>query len=329
MSKYLIYLTTCLLTLVLVSSCENKIKDIPPSEIYINMPLGVYEVKVNDTITLSPKITYDINSTYTWMLNNELVSEEKDLRLIPKSLQYLEYTFSVKNARGAVDTLIPVQSMYLIDFDEKELATDSFWVNTNNISSFVSDKIRFEVNGNSTSENWTGFTYSNLIGNKSSEDMEKFSAYKKPLERTTSIFGVIMLDAYGGSISLETADGEDHLFKSISVNNTYYVYDAIQNGKHGSKRFGGTMGTEKDWLKLTITGFNKNGTQRGSVDIMLADYTTGSNRNNSILGEWTTFNLQSIGKVSRMEFVMTSSDRDPDKINTPPFVCIDEIKIIE
>ncbi len=329
MNKSLIFSLSCFLSASIFLSCENNIKDIPPSEIYINMPEGGYEVVVNDTIDISPKITYDINSSYLWTLNGEVVSDNKDLRLIPTSLQAYDYTFTIKNNRGTADTTIFVQSMYLTDFEDKVLATETFWMNTDNHMSFASDQIQFEINGNSSTETWTGFTYSNLLGSKSSEELTKFSSYKKPLEFNSSVFGVVLLDAYGTPVTMETLDGEDHLFKSISINNSYYVYDAIKNGKYGSKRFGGTTGTEKDWLKLIIRGINKNGTPRGSAEIMLADYTTGSNRYNTILDEWTDFDLQKLGKVSRLEFVMTSSDRSPDKINTPPFVCIDEIKIIE
>ena len=329
MNKILIYSTACFLSASIFLSCESKVKDLPPSEIYLNMPVGGYEVEVNDTIDISPKITYDINSTYTWILNDEVVSTNKDLRLIPKALEAFVYSFSFKNDRGLADTTIFVQSMYLTNFEEKELAKDTFWINKENTASFISDKIRFETKGNSTTETWTGFTYSNMVGKKTSEELTKFSSYNKPLKSTSSIFGVAILDPYGKAVSLETTDGDDHLFKSISINNTYYVYDAIQNGKYGSKRFGGTTGTEKDWLKLTIRGINKNGTLRGSVEVMLADFTSGSNRYNTILSEWAEVDLRKIGKVSRLEFVMTSSDRSPDRINTPPFVCIDEIKIIE
>lgn len=329
MNKSLIFSLSCFLSASIFLSCENNIKDIPLSEIYINMPTGGFEVMVNDTIDISPKITYDINSSYLWTLNDEVVSENKDLRLIPTSLQAYEYTFTVKNDRGTADTAIFVQSMFKADFEEKVLAKDTFWINKENNNSFVSDRLRFNTKGNYTSETWTGFTYSNLVGSKTSEELTKFSSYNKPLEFHSSVFGVVLLDAYGTPVTMETTDGEDHLFKSISINNSYYVYDAIKNGKYGSKRFGGTTGTEKDWLKLTIRGINKNGTPRGSVEIMLADYTSGSNRFNTILEEWTDFDLQKLGKVSRLEFVMTSSDSRPDKINTPPFVCFDEIKIIE
>ncbi|GAF03476.1 hypothetical protein JCM21142_52152 [Saccharicrinis fermentans DSM 9555 = JCM 21142] len=310
-------------------ACENNTKEIPNSEIYINMPEDGYEVKVNDTIDISPKITYDINTTYSWVLDGSLISTEKDLRLIPTELNKYAYLFSINNSRGIASINISVQSMYKTDFEEIVLEEDTFWTNTENYTSFISDQIQFESTGNYESDEWTGFTYSNLTGSNSDNDYEKYSSYDDPDEYDSDIFGVMLLDAYQHPITLTTKDGEDHLFKSISINNAYYVVDAISNGNNGSKKFGGETGTDTDWLKLTITGINKNGTTRGNVEIMLADYTSGSNRYNTILKEWTAYDLQNIGKVSRLEFVLSSSDSEGGKINTPPFVCFDEVKIIE
>ncbi|MGQ1787203.1 DUF4465 domain-containing protein [Saccharicrinis sp. GN24d3] len=329
MNSFFTYFVISIVSIIGLMACEDHTKEIPNSEIYIDMPDDGYEVKVNDTIDISPKITYDINSAYFWVLDGQLVSQEKDLRLIPTELNKYEYTFSVNNSRGIALIDIPVQSMYKTDFEEIEFEEDTFWTNNENYISFLSDQIQFESSGNYASDTWTGFTYSNLSGSNSVDDYEKYSCYKTPTEFDSDVFGIMLLDAYQQPIALTTKDGEDHLFKSISINNSYYVYDAISNGNNGSKKFGGETGTEIDWLKLTITGINKSGTTRGNVEIMLADYTTGSNRNNTILSTWTDYDLEDIGKVSRLEFVLSSSDTESGKLNTPPFVCFDEIKIIE
>ena len=325
------YIAFIIFTLGTLFSCENYEKDLPASEVYIDMPDDGYEVKVNDTIDLSPKITYDYNSSYSWLLDGEIVGEEKDLRLIPTSLKKYEYTFTVSNNRGTADTVITVQSMYKTDFEEFEFEeeVDTFWTNTANEVSFISDQIKFNVSGSYNSETWTGFTYSNLTGSNTTEEYEKYSCYKTTSDYDTEVFGVLLLDEYQRPISLETTDGENHVFKSISINNSYYLYDAIAYGNNGSKQFGGDTGLEPDWLILTITGYNKNNTQRGSVEITLADFTSGSNRDNYIINEWTAYNLEEIGEVSRLEFVLTSSDTEAGKTNTPCFVCIDEIKITE
>ncbi len=322
---------TFILLCIFIVSCEKHEKDIPASKIYTNMPEDGYEVEVNDTLILSPKITYDYNSEYQWIKDDKNIGENKDYEYIPKILEKVNYTFKVSNDRGNDEIDFIVQSIYKTDFEEiisndTAFKEDTFWTNSQSITTFNSDQLTFNVTGSYLSDTWTGFTYSNLTGGNTIDDYEKYSCYKKPTKFDSDIFGVILLDAFQNPVSLTTKDGEDHLFKSISINNSYYVYDAINNEEHGSKRFSAET---KDWLKLTITGFNKAGTQRGSVEIMLADYTSGSVRDNTILDEWTTFNLESIGSVNKLEFVMTSSDTEGGKMNTPPFVCFDEIKIIE
>ena len=324
-------ITTTILAALIFSGCEDHSKNLPASEFNINTPDDGFEVEVNDTIELSPKITYDYNSTYSWVLDGKIVSEEKDLQLIAGALKKYEYTFTLNNSRGSLDTSITVQSMYTTDFEEFvfEEDVDTFWTNTGNEASFISNQIKFNVSGNYTSDTWTGFTYSNLTGSNSEDDYEKYSCYKTATDYESEVFGVLLLDEYQRPVTLETRDGENHLFKNISINNSYYVTDAITYGNNGSKKFGGDTGVEPDSLILSITGFNKNNTQRGTVNITLADYTTGSNRDNYSIKEWTTFNLEEIGKVSRLEFILISSDTEAGKINTPCFVCIDEIKIIE
>jgi len=325
MNKHFIYIATSILLVGLLSACEEHIKNLPDSEIFTNMDDTGYEVKVNDTILLSPKITYDINSKYFWVLNGDTVWEEKDLQLIPKTLKKYNYTFKLKN-RTSLEVNIPVQSMYKTDFEEIELEVDTFDTNATNTNSFVSDQIIFDLKGNYTADTWVGFTTSNMNGNNKEDDYEKYSSLNKPKNFESKVFGVMLLDPSGEYISMRTKDGEDHLFKSIDIINSYYLYNAIKNGSYGFTAFNAN---NNNWLKLTITGFDKNGVKKGSVFKLLADYTSDSNRNNTIIDNWTTISLEGIGKVSRLEFVLTSSETEDGLLTIPPYVCFDEIKIIE
>ena len=331
MAKGTLNIVFALILVVSFVACENHEKILPISEIFINMPDDGYEVEINDTIYLSPKVTYDINSSYMWEQDGEIISTEKNMQLIPTTLKKHEFKFTVTNERGSDDTSIIVQSMYLTDLEEFtfEEKQDTFWTNALQESFLVSGKVKFNVSGGYSSDSWTGFTYSNMLGNNSNDDFEKFSCYKSATEFESSVHGILLLDEYQKPITLETLDGENHLFKSISINNTYYLYDAISNEKYGSKKFGGESGLDPDFLTLTITGFNKNNTQRGTVEVPLADLTPSNNRDDYILSEWITIDLQPIGAVNRLEFVLVSSDSEAGKINTPAFVCFDEIKIIE
>ncbi|TLX71534.1 DUF4465 domain-containing protein [Labilibacter sediminis] len=314
---------------ILLFSCEEHVKDIPPSEIFINMPEDGYEVRVTDTLVISPKITYDINSTYTWTVDGKVIWNEKDYTLIPDELNLFDAVFMVKNDRGSDEISIWAQSMYLTDFEDLELENDSFWVNNEANTYFTSDSLKFEINGSYSAESWTGFTYSNMTGSNSEEEYEKYSAYKQSASFDSEIFGVMMQDDIQTSLIIETIDGEDHVFKSFAVNNSYYVYDAIKSGNHGSKIFGGEDGTDLDSLVLNIKGYTKNGLQSGTIQFYLANYTFGNNRDNYIITDWSTIDLQDLGAINRIELEISSSDVVDGKMMTPGFVCIDEFKIIE
>jgi len=315
-------------------SCENNTKILPLSEIFTNMPDSGYEVRVTDTLIISPKITYDFNSTYSWKLNDDVVSTQKDLTLIPKELNFYNYIFDYENDRGSGSVKLWAQSMYITDFEdliiyENTESTDTFWVNSGLKEYFISDSLKFEVNGSYNDESWTGFTYSNMSGNKTSNEYDKFSCYSTTSDYESVNFGVMMQDKNQTPLTVETSDGKDHLFKSLMVNNSYYVYDAITNGKYNSKTFGGDDTTDPDYLILTINGYNKNNILQGTTNYYLANYTHENYKDDEITTEWTTVDLELLGKVSRLEFELSSSDIVDGEMRTPGYFCIDEIKIIE
>ncbi len=310
-------------------SCETYEKDLPASEIYINMPDDGYELNVNDTLVLSPKITYDQSSSYQWILDGNIVSTDKNYTLIPKELKKYVFTFEVTNDRGSDKMEVVVQSMYKTDFEDIVFDKDSFWTNIENQESFISEQLVFESNNSYFSTNWTGFTYSNLVGNQTEEDDEKYSAYTKPSEFESTVLGVMMFDQVGTPITVQTLDQENHLFESIELCNSYYLYNSIKNGTNGSVKFGGDTGLNMDWLILSVSGFTKENTNTGTINIYLANYTFGNNRDNYILDTWGTVNLESLGKISRLEFSLHSSDTENGVMNTPPYICFDELKIIK
>ncbi|WP_066631967.1 DUF4465 domain-containing protein [Labilibacter marinus] len=330
MNKFKYIILSFLTFLIVCTSCEEYVKDIPPSEIFLNMPEGGYEINVNDTIVIIPRITYDFNSTYAWVLNEEIIWDEKDYQLIPNELNKYTYHFSINNDRGSDDTTIVVQSMYKTDFEEFELEKDTFWLNTETNNSLISDQIEFDISGSYNNQPWYGFTYSNLTGSDKYEDNEKYSCHKASSDFESTIFGIMLLDKNPqNAITLNTKDGSNHLFKSISVNNSYYLYDAVNTGAHGSKKFGGEDGTDLDWLKLIIVGIDNNDTKQGTIEFMLADFTFGTNRDNYIVEDWTTIDLTTLGHVNTIKFYLSSSDTVDGVTNSPGFVCFDEIKIIE
>lgn len=111
-----------------------------------------------------------------------------------------------------------------------------------------------------------------------------------------------------------------------------YTYGVIVNGNtFGSS---GTATPLKDvadgkgYLKLLAYGFNGNTPTNGGtpVQIFLARY------NNHLpvtgpLTSWTYFNLSALGTVTRVEFNIEGNDSGTYGLNTPAYVCIDDVKV--
>jgi len=317
------------ITLIIVG-CEAYEKELPQSEIFLNIEEAEYEVEIDSTLILSPKITYDYGSTYSWMLGGNEISVNRELEVTPTLLGNYLYSFSVSNNRGNITKDIAVQSMYNTTLEDLKSDDDTFKIDTDKSGVFTSHKLNFAYESEPIYDNFNGFVYSNLYSSNSGIKL-LYSAYNKPIAFKSGTFVVYSQkkDEYKGVIT--TTDNEDHLFKSISVNNTYYNYNMLKNGSTDGtiKAFGGNDGKDMDWFKLTIVGFNKSGTQRGYVEFLLADYTKESNKDDYIIKEWTTIDLIPLGHCERLEFHLTSSDVVDGKMRTPGYFCMDEIKIIE
>ena len=325
-----------ILMALLFFSCANEEKDLPISEIYLDIPENGYEVNIYDTITISPKITYDYGSSYTWLLDDEVISTEKNYILNPQELRTFNYTFTVENSRGSVSREITAQSMYTIDFEELELDEDTFSVGNIGSDAIASSLLTFPVDGDPRSySSFDGFVFSNIQSTPDELLYQLYKSYRSPDSYKSTIYGILKQKDSNVPVTVLTSDGEDHLFKSIHINNTYFNYFAIEQGAYTedgtevSKPFGGDDGTDPDFFMLSIKGFNKNGTQRGTVNFYLADHRAESNKDDYTISEWTKVDLTELGMVSRIEFSLSSSDMANDQMRTPAFFCIDNIKIIE
>jgi hypothetical protein len=101
------------------------------------------------------------------------------------------------------------------------------------------------------------------------------------------------------------------------VNNNTYAALSIKNGDDYASKF-----TENDWFKVVITGFDGKGDITGEKEFYLADFRDGKSY---ICDKWTSVNLESLGKVNKLEFTFDSTDKGQLGINTPQYVCIDDI----
>jgi len=136
-------------------------------------------------------------------------------------------------------------------------------------------------------------------------------------------FAVFYYDSYSSATYCNFSDSVARIIKELKVNNTTYDYLAIRDGNDG---FGAvTKFTSGNWFKVTITGYNGS-TQTGSVDYYLADFRNGKSY---ICKTWSSVNLESLGKVTKITFTFSSTDNGTNGMNTPAYVCVDDIKYVK
>lgn len=332
MLKTLGYTAMALCALCL-GSCEESQEELKAPGAYIKMPVEGYELEINDTLVLSPRITYEVNAKYEWFLDGELISEEKEITHISTALGKKLYTFVVSNHIG-LDTLrVPVATIIRVDFKEFKLARNSYDLGingTNHASGFYSRGLIFPVIAAPTEAAWRGFGLSNLKSNSVSDpNPSPYSAFAPVAKDSTFM---LFRQAENSEMNgFYFDEGQLHRISTISVTNTSYGYLAMRNGTTGTSRFGDeSTGEPNDWFLLTITGYDNNGAETGTVEFYLADYRFENKKKNYIIGDWTTVDLTSLGLVNKVEFTLTSSKTD-DQGNslTPQWFCLKSVKIVE
>ena len=124
-----------------------------------------------------------------------------------------------------------------------------------------------------------------------------------------------------GSFTCPANEEGNFSIESIMVNNSTYAYIDMKNGNSPfSKKF-----VSGDWFKLTMKGFLSK-TETASVDVYLADF---RNSKSFLMKNWQKVDLKSMGKVDSIAFSFSSSDNGDFGMNTPAYVCIDNIEFTQ
>ncbi len=114
----------------------------------------------------------------------------------------------------------------------------------------------------------------------------------------------------------------------IYITNTTYAALSMKNGDAFAKKFGGASGNDSDYFLLTIKGYVNGVAKSDSVNFYLADYRDADNSKDYIVKDWTWVNLQSIGEVDSLAFILSSSDNGSWGMNTPAFFALGELNVV-
>ena len=178
------------------------------------------------------------------------------------------------------------------------------------------------INGNffnnsfdSTYQSWSGWAISNTTDVTTAGYTNQYSAITGGGADGSSNYAV----AFSGDSYINVAEGQQVF--SLDVTNTTYAYLSMLNGDQFAKQFGAG-----DFFTLSILGhdgLNGSGGSTGEVDFNLADF-LGSNH--TIVNDWHTVDLTSLGAARSLTFTLSSSDNGDYGMNTPAYFAIDDFR---
>ncbi len=200
-----------------------------------------------------------------------------------------------------------------VDFEDLGLGAESVLDPPGAPGGFTSGGVLFENDGaflgfaaSTTTDTTTpGFTnqYSNIAGSGAGG---------------SATFGVAFADATIVLPSPSVVDG-------AKFTNTTFAALSMRDGDAFAKQFGGPSGSDPDFFRLLVEGFDAGGSSTGIVEFDLADFTFEDDSQDFILDEWVFLDLTGLGVVKTLSLDWQSSDVGPFGINTPTYVAIDDL----
>ena len=265
-----------------------------------------------------------ILNKWTWVDLSEL-KEAKKLRF---SLSSSDNSYGYMNTPGyfCMDNFngekpFDYKPVTFASFENMNLGTSGFYNGSDGKGGFASGNFRFftDFTKSDYGDYWSGFAASNKTDVTTAGYANQYSAITGKGVNGSAIYAV----AYPYPVS--TIAFKDTIVSGLYVTNSTYAYLSMKNGDAIGKKFGGVSGNDPDWLLLTIQGFDSTGKLTGEVNVNLADFAYSINTNDYILNSWKWVNLKKLGRISKLEFSLSSTDNGNWGMNTPGYFCIDNL----
>jgi hypothetical protein len=232
------------------------------------------------------------------------------------------------------DNPIQAAEELTITFENKVLNADGFWIGSDAtepaytfenygsdytvyLSTYAENGVTLPITYTSyTSEwgdgdYWSGFA----ISNRTETTFANLTPdqYNCVAGKAHSGQNFCVITTYGEVITIDNPEGVTA--KGLWFTNSAYAVNSILNGD----AYSGPAFDATDWFTCTITGKKADGTT-ASVDLPLA-------HDGTYLCDWQYADLSSLGKVVELSFAFTGSRTGEYGLNTPAYICIDDITI--
>jgi hypothetical protein len=208
-----------------------------------------------------------------------------------------------------------------INFEDFELGDDGYYIGSDMAGGYTIGNAYFPINYNEEYGSWSGFAVSNHTDTETRGYSNQYSAIAGSGASGSEKYAVLYT-WQADTIEFLTPEK----VTNISVCNTTYAYYAMLEGTEISDPFGGDSGDERDYFNLLITGLDESGTPVLEASLALANYRYENNAEDYVSNAWTDVDLSEGGYIKYLVFSFESSDMGDFGINTPTYVCIDNIR---
>lgn len=207
-----------------------------------------------------------------------------------------------------------------ITFEEFDLGTKGYYIGEDMRRGFRSGNALFSNEYNPDWQSWLGFAVSNHHDTETRGQENQYSVIAGTGAGGSDNFALLF------TLSSDTIEFiKPEKVTNISVCNSTWAYYAMLEGYPPAKQFGGNSGDDLDYFNLIITGVDEQGREVLEAAVTLADYRFVNNAEDYVGNQWTDINLGKAGYLKYLVFSFESSDVGDFGINTPTFVCIDNV----
>jgi len=216
------------------------------------------------------------------------------------------------------DTVTPTT---IVDFEGVTLNADGIWNGADLSGAFISSNSTFKNSYNAGWASWSGFACSGKNDSLTAGYGNQYSVISGSGSLKSTKFAL----AYDSASLICPANTYGYFnIKSLMVTNSTWAYLGMFSGNYGVGGVGKKF-TSGDWFVVKIKGYKSN-VLTSSVDVYLADFRNGKS---TILKTWTKIDLSSLGQIDLVTFTFDSSDKFGGWMNTPAYVCIDNIEFTQ
>lgn len=205
-------------------------------------------------------------------------------------------------------------------FEDLSIGASGYWNGSDGSGKFTNGLFTFYNRYNADWFSWSGFSYTNHTDTVTPGWMNQYSAI------TGS--GVGQSEKYAVAYVVGTTRitlAEPDLVSGMYITNSTYAYLSMRKGDDYTKKFGGASGNDPDFFRLNIHGIKSNGDTSKTVVFYLADFRFEQNEKDYLVKSWEWVNLDTLGVVSEIHFSLESSDVGAWGMNTPAYICLDNI----